>query len=179
MKKIVCLFIILLALLSCFSIISYADTYYDYYIVNKTSNKFHLPNCSYLPEPSNRYKISCDEINEYSKLSPCKHCNPLKNNYKPSYSNQSSNNSSNKENSKYYVIKSNIKNIQEKFVSYMFWFSVILYILCIILLNIFKDNEVVNNVLNVLAYIFMVLTFLGIAFWLISFISFYVIELFI
>lgn len=97
MKKIVCLFIILLALLSCFSIISYAETYYDYYIVNKTSNKFHLPNCSYLPEPSNRYKISCDEIDEYSNLTPCKKCNPLR--YSSSNSQSSSNSNKTESNS--------------------------------------------------------------------------------
>lgn len=51
----------------------------DYYIVNKTSKKFHLPSCTSLPSSSNSYKVSVNDINKsaYSNLSPCGICNPL------------------------------------------------------------------------------------------------------
>lgn len=53
----------------------------DYYIVNKTSKKFHLPSCTSLPSSSNSYKVSVDDINKsaYSDLSPCGICKPLDN----------------------------------------------------------------------------------------------------
>ena len=53
----------------------------DYYIVNKSSKKFHIPSCSYLPKESNSYTIRRSEINKpmYSDLSPCSHCDPLNN----------------------------------------------------------------------------------------------------
>ena len=78
--KIPTLIILLLCIFSVFSpILSSASE--DYYIVNATSGKFHLPTCSYLPEPGNRYTIPREDINlpKYSKLSPCKHCDPLNN----------------------------------------------------------------------------------------------------
>ena len=88
------LFLLLTLLFSIFTVTVYA---YDYYIVNRETKKFHLPSCSYLPESSNQYKISCDEIDEYPNLSPCKKCNPLR--YSSSNSQSSGNSNKTESNS--------------------------------------------------------------------------------
>ncbi len=83
---------LLCILFSLFAVTVSAD---DYYIVNKTNGKFHLPTCSYLPDSSNRYTIQRDEIENYPKLSPCGHCDPLNNYvYEPENPGQSSGGSS-------------------------------------------------------------------------------------
>ena len=50
---------------------------YTYYIGNKTTKKYHRPNCSYLPEPGNRITIPKSKIDTtYKSYSPCGHCDP-------------------------------------------------------------------------------------------------------
>lgn len=67
----------------------------DYFIVNKTTGKFHLPSCSYLPDYGNRYTIERSEIEKYPSLSPCGHCKPLTSSYySPANSGQSSSSAS-------------------------------------------------------------------------------------
>ncbi len=76
--KIAIAIVVLLCLVICGAAIGVSASG-DYYVVNATSGKFHLPTCSYLPDPSNRYTIPREDITnpEYAKLSPCAHCDPL------------------------------------------------------------------------------------------------------
>jgi hypothetical protein len=55
----------------------YVQQDYDYYIGNKSTKKYHLPDCSYLPDIGNRVKIPESKIDTtYSAYSPCGHCDP-------------------------------------------------------------------------------------------------------
>lgn len=96
--KILVLILLLCIMFSLFAVTASAD---DYYVVNKTSGKFHLPSCSYLPDSSNRYTIPRDEIENYPGLSPCGHCKPLNNYvYEPENPGQSSGGASSNSSSK-------------------------------------------------------------------------------
>lgn len=46
------------------------------YIGNTSSNKFHRPTCSYLPDQANRTLFSSREAALSAGYSPCGHCNP-------------------------------------------------------------------------------------------------------
>lgn len=121
MKKLTKFIIIIFLSLCIFSafapITAYA--YDDYYIVNATSGKFHLTTCSYLPEYGNRYTVSRAEIDDYPKLSPCKHCDPLNNLvYEPENPGQSSGGSSS-------LSSNNKKDTQQ---TKTFWQSLISFI---------------------------------------------------
>ena len=55
----------------------YVQQDYDYYVGNKSTKKYHRPDCSYLPELGNRIKIPESKIDTtYSAYSPCGHCDP-------------------------------------------------------------------------------------------------------
>ena len=96
--KILVLILLLCIMFSLFAVTASAD---DYYVVNKTSGKFHLPSCSYLPDSSNSYTIPRDEIENYPSLSPCGHCKPLNNYvYEPQKPGQSSGGASSNSSSK-------------------------------------------------------------------------------
>lgn len=100
-KLLTLIFVITLSLTAFTLLTAYAAE--DYYIVNKTSKKFHLPSCSYLPNPSNSYTIPRSDITKtkYSSLSPCAHCDPLSNDYySPKEPVQSSGNTGSSSNAK-------------------------------------------------------------------------------
>lgn len=83
---------LLTVILSIFAISVYA---HGVYVVNKSTNKYHLPDCSYLPSSSNSYTISRDDIDNYSNLSPCGHCRPdIYHSYEPANPGQSDSSSS-------------------------------------------------------------------------------------
>lgn len=57
-----------------------------YYIANKETGKFHLSNCSYLPNEYNSYFVDVHNTAKLKRLSPCGHCDPLSNEIKSSAS---------------------------------------------------------------------------------------------
>lgn len=91
-SKILFLFLLLTVILSIFAI---GVSAHGVYVVNKSTNKYHLPDCSYLPSSSNSYTISRDDIDNYSNLSPCGHCRPdIYHSYEPANPGQSDSSSS-------------------------------------------------------------------------------------
>lgn len=84
------------SLFLCFLILSFAiptfahaydaDDPSTYYIANKETGKFHLPNCSYLPNEYNSYLVDVHNTSKLKRLSPCGHCDPLNNEIKSSAS---------------------------------------------------------------------------------------------
>lgn len=92
-------FILLLAILLSVFVINVSA--HGIYVVNKSTNKYHLPDCSYLPSASNSYTIYRDDIDNYPNLSPCGHCRPdIYHSYEPANPGQSSGGSSDSSTSK-------------------------------------------------------------------------------
>ena len=86
-------FILLLAILLSVFVINVSA--HGIYVVNKSTNKYHLPDCSYLPSASNSYTIYRDDIDNYPNLSPCGHCRPASyHSYEPANPGQSDSSSS-------------------------------------------------------------------------------------
>ena len=86
-------FILLLAILLSVLVINVSA--HGIYVVNKSTNKYHLPDCSYLPSASNSYTIYRDDIDNYPNLSPCGHCRPdIYHSYEPANPGQSDSSSS-------------------------------------------------------------------------------------
>lgn len=52
------------------------DPVADTYIGNKTSKKFHLPTCSYLPDKDNQVTFDSRDEAIAAGYKPCGHCNP-------------------------------------------------------------------------------------------------------
>ena len=53
-----------------------APVSYEYYLGSKSSKKFHLPTCSYLPDQVNQVTFSSREDALNAGYTPCGHCNP-------------------------------------------------------------------------------------------------------
>lgn len=89
MKKILSILLLFFYLLTLISATVYAydaDDPSTYYIANKETGKFHLPNCSYLPNEYNSYLVDVHNTAKLKRLSPCGHCDPLNNEIKSSAS---------------------------------------------------------------------------------------------
>lgn len=85
MKKLLSIIILTFCLLIVFAPLAHAYDAKDpstYYIANKETGKFHLPNCSYLPNEYNSYLVDVHNTSKLSSLSPCGHCDPLNNEIK-------------------------------------------------------------------------------------------------
>lgn len=53
-----------------------ADPIANAYIGNKSSKKFHLPSCSYLPDQNNQVTFDSREEAIAAGYDPCGHCHP-------------------------------------------------------------------------------------------------------
>lgn len=49
---------------------------YDYYIGNKSTKKYHLPTCGYLPDKENQIRLTSTSSAEDQGYIPCQRCCP-------------------------------------------------------------------------------------------------------
>lgn len=185
-------FILLLAILLSVFVINVSA--HGIYVVNKSTNKYHLPDCSYLPSASNSYTIYRDDIDNYPNLSPCGHCRPdIYHSYEPAnpgqsssdssnknnYSDSNSENEVNKSNSDYYSFKNKFLRITQRTIPLILIIYGTLFWIYSGISESFLSKYNLEKLNLALAGILAVSVIIELAVWLLGKFSFYIIEFFL